>query len=158
MSRRRKSIHRSILPDPRFNSTLVTELVGVVLKKGKKTIAERIVYTALEELDKKVPGSESVMEKFDQCLENIKPHVEVKTRRVGGANYQVPIEVAPERAKALALRWLLTAARKRNEQNMALRLAAELVAAKNNDGGAVRKKIDTHKMAEANKAFAHFRW
>jgi small subunit ribosomal protein S7 len=158
MSRRRKSIHRSILPDPRYNSTLVTELVGVVLKEGKKTIAERIVYTALEELNKKVQGSESVMEKFEACLENIKPHVEVKTRRVGGANYQVPIEVAPDRAKALALRWLLTAARKRNEQNMALRLAAELVAAKNNDGGAVRKKIDTHKMAEANKAFAHFRW
>jgi len=136
----------------------VTELVGVVLKNGKKTIAERIVYTALEEMNKKLPGSESVMEKFDLCLENIKPHVEVKTRRVGGANYQVPIEVAPDRAKALALRWLLAAARKRNEQNMALRLAAELVAAKNNDGGAVRKKIDTHKMAEANKAFAHFRW
>jgi len=158
MSRRRKSIHRSILPDPRYNSSLVTELVGVVLKEGKKTIAERIVYTALEELDKKVQGSESVMEKFEACLENIKPHVEVKTRRVGGANYQVPIEVAPDRAKALALRWLLMAARKRNEQNMALRLAAELLAAKNNDGGAVRKKIDTHKMAEANKAFAHFRW
>ena len=158
MSRRRKSIHRSILPDPRFNSTLVTELVGVVLKKGKKTIAERIVYTALEEMNKKISGSESVMEKFDQCLENVKPQVEVKTRRVGGANYQVPIEVAPDRAKALALRWLLTAARKRNEQNMALRLAAELVAAKNSEGGAVRKKIDTHKMAEANKAFAHFRW
>lgn len=158
MSRRRKSIHRNILPDPRFQSTLVTELVGVVLKEGKKTIAERIVYTALEELDKKVQGSETVMEKFDACLENIKPHVEVKTRRVGGANYQVPIEVAPDRAKALALRWLLNAARKRNEQNMALRLAAELVAAKNNEGGAVRKKIDTHKMAEANKAFAHFRW
>lgn len=158
MSRRRKSIHRSILPDPRYNSPLVTELVGVVLKEGKKTIAERIVYTALEEMSKKVPGSESVMEKFDLCLENIKPQVEVKTRRVGGANYQVPIEVAPDRAKALALRWLLSAARKRNEQNMALRLAAELVAAKNNDGGAVRKKIETHKMAEANKAFAHFRW
>ncbi|MCL2100391.1 MAG: 30S ribosomal protein S7 [Fibromonadales bacterium] len=158
MSRRRKSIHRSILPDPRYNSTLITELVGVVLKKGKKTIAERIVYTALEELNKKVQGSETVMEKFEQCLENIKPQVEVKTRRVGGANYQVPIEVAPERAKALALRWLLTAARKRNEQNMALRLAAELVASKNNEGGAVRKKIETHKMAEANKAFAHFRW
>jgi len=158
MSRRRKSIHRSILPDPRYNSTLVTELVGVVLKEGKKTIAERIVYTALDELNKKVQGSESVMEKFEACLENIKPHVEVKTRRVGGANYQVPIEVAPDRAKALALRWLLMAARKRNEQNMALRLAAELLAAKNNDGGAVRKKIDTHKMAEANKAFAHFRW
>ena len=158
MSRRRKSIHRSILPDPRFNSTLITELVGVVLKEGKKTIAERIVYTALEEMNKKIPGSESIMEKFDLCLENIKPHVEVKTRRVGGANYQVPIEVAPDRAKALALRWLLSAARKRNEQNMAYRLAAELVAAKNNDGGAVRKKVETHKMAEANKAFAHFRW
>jgi small subunit ribosomal protein S7 len=158
MSRRRKSIHRSILPDPRFNSTLITELVGVVLKEGKKTIAERIVYTALDEMNKKISGSESVMEKFNLCLENIKPHVEVKTRRVGGANYQVPIEVAPDRAKALALRWLLMAARKRNEQNMALRLAAELVAAKNNEGGAVRKKIDTHKMAEANKAFAHFRW
>jgi len=158
MSRRRKSIHRSILPDPRFNSTLITELVGVVLKEGKKTIAERIVYTALDEMNKKVSGSESIMEKFNLCLENIKPHVEVKTRRVGGANYQVPIEVAPDRAKALALRWLLMAARKRNEQNMALRLAAELVAAKNNEGGAVRKKIDTHKMAEANKAFAHFRW
>ena len=158
MSRRRKSIHRNILPDPRFQSTLVTELVGVVLKEGKKTIAERIVYTALEELDKKVKEGETVMEKFEACLENIKPHVEVKTRRVGGANYQVPIEVAPDRAKALALRWLLNAARKRNEQNMALRLAAELVAAKNNEGGAVRKKIDTHKMAEANKAFAHFRW
>ncbi|MDR2554753.1 MAG: 30S ribosomal protein S7 [Fibromonadaceae bacterium] len=158
MSRRRKSIHRSILPDPRFNSTLITELVGVVLKEGKKTIAERIVYTALEEMNKKISGSESIMDKFHLCLENIKPHVEVKTRRVGGANYQVPIEVAPDRAKALALRWLLMAARKRNEQNMALRLAAELVAAKNNEGGAVRKKIDTHKMAEANKAFAHFRW
>jgi small subunit ribosomal protein S7 len=158
MSRRRKSIHRNILPDPRFQSTLITELVGVVLKEGKKTIAERIVYTALEELDKKVKEGETIMEKFEACLENIKPHVEVKTRRVGGANYQVPIEVAPDRAKALALRWLLNAARKRNEQNMALRLAAELVAAKNNEGGAVRKKIDTHKMAEANKAFAHFRW
>ncbi|MDR0517855.1 MAG: 30S ribosomal protein S7 [Fibromonadaceae bacterium] len=158
MSRRRKSIHRSILPDPRYNSTLVTELVGVVLKEGKKTVAERIVYAALEEMGRKVPGPESVIEKFDLCLENIKPHVEVKTRRVGGANYQVPIEVAPDRAKALALRWLLSAARKRNEQNMALRLAAELVAAKNNDGGAVRKKVETHKMADANKAFAHFRW
>ena len=158
MSRRRKSIHRSILPDPRYNSTLVTELVGVVLKSGKKTIAERIVYTALEEMNKKIQGSEPVMEKFDACIENVKPQVEVKTRRIGGANYQVPIEVAPDRAKALALRWLLAAARKRNEQNMALRLAAELVAAKNSEGGAVRKKIETHKMAEANKAFAHFRW
>lgn len=158
MSRRRKALRRSILPDPRYKSTLVTELVGVVLKQGKKTIAEQIVYSALEELDKKVEGKESVMEKLDICLDNIKPRLEVKTRRVGGANYQVPIEVAPDRAKALALRWLLDASRKRSEPNMATRLAAELIAAKNNEGNAVRKKIDTHKMAEANKAFAHFRW
>ena len=158
MSRRRKALRRSILPDPRYKSTLVTELVGVVLKQGKKTIAEQIVYSALEELDKKVEGKETVMEKLDICLDNIKPRLEVKTRRVGGANYQVPIEVAPDRAKALALRWLLDAARKRSEPNMATRLAAELVSAKNNEGNAVRKKIDTHKMAEANKAFAHFHW
>ncbi|MBO4830446.1 MAG: 30S ribosomal protein S7 [Fibrobacter sp.] len=158
MSRRRKALHRSILPDPRFHSTLVTELVGVVLKQGKKTIAEQIVYTALEQLDKKVEGKETPLEKFEICLENIKPRVEVKSRRVGGANYQVPMEVAPDRAKALALRWLLDAARNRNEPNMADRLAAELVAAKNGEGNAVRKKNDTHKMAEANKAFAHFRF
>jgi small subunit ribosomal protein S7 len=159
MSRRRKTLHRSILPDPRYKSTLVTELVGVVLKQGKKTIAERIVYTALEELDKKVQvEGATVMEKLDQSLDNIKPRLEVKTRRVGGANYQVPIEVAPDRAKALALRWLLSAARKRSEPNMALRLAAELQQARNNEGAAVRKKIDTHKMAEANKAFAHYKW
>ena len=158
MSRRRKALHRSILPDPRFHSTLVTELVGVVLKQGKKTIAEQIVYTALDMLDKKVEGKETPLEKFEFCLENIKPRVEVKSRRVGGANYQVPMEVAPDRAKALALRWLLDAARNRNEANMAERLAAELVAAKNSEGNAVRKKNDTHKMAEANKAFAHFRF
>ena len=158
MSRRRKALHRSILPDPRFKSTLVTELVGVVLKQGKKTIAEQIVYTALDMLDKKVEGKETPLEKFEMCLENIKPRVEVKSRRVGGANYQVPMEVAPDRAKALALRWLLDAARNRNEANMAERLAAELVAAKNSEGNAVRKKNDTHKMAEANKAFAHFRF
>jgi small subunit ribosomal protein S7 len=159
MSRRRKTLHRSILPDPRYKSTLVTELVGVVLKQGKKTIAERIVYTALEELDKKVQvDGATVMDKLDQSLDNIKPRLEVKTRRVGGANYQVPIEVAPDRAKALAIRWLLSAARKRTEPNMALRLAAELQQARNNEGAAVRKKIDTHKMAEANKAFAHFKW
>ena len=118
MSRRRKALHRSILPDPRFKSVLVTELVGVVLKQGKKTIAEQIVYTALDLLDKKVEGKETPLEKFEICLENIKPRVEVKSRRVGGANYQVPMEVAPDRAKALALRWLLDAARNRNEPNM----------------------------------------
>lgn len=158
MSRRRKALHRSILPDPRYKSTLVTELIGVVLKQGKKTIAERIVYTALADLDKKVEGKETPLEKFEVSLDNIKPRLEVKSRRVGGANYQVPMEVAPDRAKALALRWLLDAARKRTEPNMATRLAAELVAARNNDGNAVRKKNEVHKMAEANRAFAHFRW
>ena len=158
MSRRRKALHRSILPDPRYKSTLVTELVGVVLKEGKKTIAEQIVYTALDELSKKLECKESPLEKFEICLDNIKPRLEVKSRRVGGANYQVPMEVAPDRAKALALRWLLDAARKRTEPNMAIRLAAELVAARNGEGNAVRKKNDVHKMAEANRAFAHFRW
>ena len=158
MSRRRKTIHHNVLPDPRYKSQLVTELVGVVLKQGKKTIAEQIVYTALDELNKKVEGKETPLEKFEACLENIKPRLETKSRRVGGANYQVPMEVAPERAKALALRWLLDTARDRSEANMALRLAAELVAAKNNEGNAVRKKQDVHKMAEANRAFAHFRF
>ena len=158
MSRRRKALNRIILPDPRYKSTLVTELMGVVVKKGKKTVAEQIVYTALDELNKKVEGKESTLEKFEVCLDNIKPRLEVKSRRVGGANYQVPMEVAPDRAKALALRWLLDAARKRTESNMASRLAAELVAAKNGEGNAVRKKNEVHKMAEANRAFAHFRW
>ena len=158
MSRRRKALHRSILADPRYKSTLVTEVVDVVLKQGKKTIAEQIVYTALENLGQKLEGPETPLEKFELCLENIKPRLEVKSRRIGGANYQVPMEVAPDRAKALALRWLLDAARNRNEANMADRLAAELVAAKNGEGNAVRKKNDTHKMAEANKAFAHFRF
>jgi small subunit ribosomal protein S7 len=158
MSRRRRAIKRTILPDPRYKSPLITELVGVVLKEGKKTIAEKIVYTAIEELNTKIQGQESALEKFEVAMENIKPRLEVKSRRVGGSTYQVPMEIAPDRAKALALRWLLTAARKRNEPDMAMRLASELAQAFNNEGGAVRKKVDTHKMAEANKAFAHFRW
>jgi len=158
MSRRRKNIKRGVLPDPRYKSTLVTELVGVVLKQGKKTIAESIVYDALAMMDKKVDAKGTPVEKFENALENIKPRLEVKSRRVGGANYQVPIEVAPDRAKALALRWLLDSARKRSEPNMADRLCAELIQAINNEGNAVRKRQDTHKMAEANKAFASFRW
>ena len=158
MSRRRKTIHKHTIPDPRYHSVLITELIGVVLKQGKKTIAEQIVYTALDILNKKVEGEGSPLAKFEECLENIKPKLEVKSRRVGGANYQVPMEVAPDRAKALALRWLLDAARNRTEANMAERPAAELVSAKNNEGNAVRKKQDVHKMAEANRAFAHFRF
>lgn len=158
MSRRRRAIKRVILPDPRFKSKLITELVGVVLKEGKKTLAERIVYTALEKMDQKIEGKESTLEKFEIAIENIKPRLEVKSRRVGGSTYQVPIEVAPDRSKALALRWLLDAARKRSEDGMAQRLASELISAFNNEGNAIKKKVETHKMAEANKAFAHFRW
>jgi len=158
MSRRRRAIKRVILPDPRFKSKLITELVGVVLKEGKKTLAEKIVYTALEKMDQKIEGKESTLEKFEIAIENIKPRLEVKSRRVGGSTYQVPIEVAPDRSKALALRWLLDAARKRSEDGMAQRLASELISAFNNEGNAIKKKVETHKMAEANKAFAHFRW
>ena len=158
MSRRRKALHRSILPDPRFHSTLVTELVGVVLKQGKKTIAEQIVYTALDMLDKKVEGKETPLEKFELCLENIKPRVEVKSRRVGGANYQVPIDVAPERQVALAIRWITTYSQAKKGKPMMIALATELLDAFDNTGSSVKKKEDTHKMAEANKAFAHYRW
>ena len=158
MSRRRKALHRSILPDPRYKSTLVTELVGVVLKEGKKTIAEQIVYTALDELSKKLEGKESTLEKFEICLDNIKPRLEVKSRRVGGANYQVPIEVKPARAQALALRWLVNYARLRGGHSMSENLANEIIDASNGVGAACKKREDTHRMAEANKAFAHYRW
>jgi small subunit ribosomal protein S7 len=158
MSRRRKPQKRRVLPDPRFRSLLVTELVGVVLKQGEKNVAQSIVYTALEKMDKKIDNSESTLEKFESAIGNIRPHLEVKSRRVGGSTYQVPIEVDPARGRALALRWLVDAARKRSEENMAFKLASELAQAYNSEGNAVRKKVDTHKMADANKAFAHFRW
>ena len=158
MSRRRKALHRSILPDPRYKSTLVTELVGVVLKECKKTIAERIVYTALDELNKKMEGSETALEKFEKCLENIKPRLEVKTRRVGGATYQVPVEVSFDRQQTLAFRWLIDAANSRKGVPMAEALANELVDAYNNTGTVVKKREDVHKMAQSNRAFAHLRW
>ncbi len=158
MSRRSKSQLRAVLPDPKFNSTLVTEFIGVVLKDGKRTVAERIVYSAIDALDKKVESDEGPLCKFEHALENVKPQVEGKSRRIGGANYQVPLEVPARRQKAVASRWLVEAATKRSEHTMAQRLANELAAAYNNEGNAVRKKVETHKMAEANKAFAHFRW
>ena len=158
MSRRRKTIHHNVLPDPRYKSQLVTELVGVVLKQGKKTIAEQIVYTALDELNKKVEGKETPLEKFEACLENIKPRLETKSRRVGGANYQVPVEVRPVRRMALAMRWLKDSARKRSEKSMAQRLANELLEACEGRGGAMKKRDEVHRMAEANKAFSHFRF
>ena len=156
MSRRRKALHRSILPDPRFKSTLVTELVGVVLKQGKKTIAEQIVYTALDELDKKLEGKETALEKFELCLENIKPRVEVKSRRVGGANYQIPFPISGHRQLHFAFSWLVEAARAKSGMPYAKRLESEIVDAYNETGTAFKKKEDCHRMAEANRAFAHF--
>ncbi len=156
MSRRRKAEKRLVSPDYKFASVLVTKFINNMMLDGKRRIAENIFYTAVEKITKE-QGKDGV-EVFKKALENVKPQLEVKTRRVGGANYQVPIEVAPARSNALAMRWVLENSRKRSEQSMAERLAAELWQAFNNEGGSVRKKIETHKMADANKAFAHFRW
>lgn len=158
MSRRKKADRRRIYPDPRYSSTLLTQFMNVVISKGKKSVAENIVYTALKEFKKKVGGEDDELTLFKAALNNVKPTLEVKSRRVGGANYQVPIEVAPARRTALALRWLKDAAQGRNEKDMTRRLSAELIQALNNEGNAVKKRQDIHRMAESNKAFAHFRW
>ena len=158
MSRRKQADKRVVYPDPKYQSTLLTQFMSVILTQGKRSIAEEVVYSALEALKKKIGGEEDPLSLFKAALNNIKPTLEVKSRRVGGANYQVPVEVPHNRRTALALRWLKDAAIGRNEKDMATRLANELVQAYNNEGNAVRKKIETHKMAEANKAFAHFRW
>lgn len=158
MSRRKRADRRRSYGDPKFNSTLITQLMNVIISKGKKSTAEDIVYNALTELKKKVGGEDDELTIFKNALNNIKPALEVKSRRVGGANYQVPVEVPPSRRTALALRWLKEAAQNRNEKDMARRLAAELIQATNNEGGAVKKRQDIHRMAESNKAFAHFRW
>ncbi|MDB5159712.1 MAG: ribosomal protein [Mucilaginibacter sp.] len=158
MSRRKKADKRKIYGDPKFNSTLVTQFMNVVVSCGKRSIAEDVVYSALVEFKKKVGGEDDELTLFKNALNNIKPSLEVKSRRVGGANYQVPIEVAPARRTALALRWLKEAAQGRNEKDMSRRLSAELIQALNNEGNAVKKKQDIHRMAESNKAFAHFRW
>jgi len=158
MSRRKRADKRKIYGDPKFNSTLITQFMNVVVSKGKRSIAEDLVYSALGEFKKKIGGEEDELTLFKNALNNIKPSLEVKSRRVGGANYQVPIEVNPTRRTALALRWLKESAQGRNEKDMARRLSAELVQALNNEGNAVKKKQDIHRMAESNKAFAHFRW
>lgn len=147
---------REILPDPIFNSKLVTRFVNRLMYDGKKGPAETIFYNALNFLADKT--GEEAIKAFEKAIENVKPHVEVKSRRVGGANYQVPVEVRAERQSSLAIRWLITYARARGEKGMTNKLAAELLDAFNGRGGAVKKKEDTHRMAEANKAFAHFRW
>ncbi len=158
MSRRKKADKRQVYPDPRYNSTLITQFMNVVISRGKKSVAEDVVYTALQEFKKKIGGEEDELTLFKNALNNVKPTLEVKSRRVGGANYQVPIEVSPNRRTALALRWLKEAAQGRNEKDMTRRLSAELVQALNNEGNAVKKRQDIHRMAESNKAFAHFRW
>ena len=159
MSRRAAAPNRTILPDPKFNSDMLAKFMNVVMKAGKKSAAERILYGALERITEKTgkqgPESLSVL---SQALDNVKPAVEVKSRRVGGATYQVPVEVRASRRQTLAMRWVIEAARARTEKSMAFRIAHELMDAAENRGGAVRKREDTHRMAEANKAFAHYRW
>ncbi|MDN2664370.1 30S ribosomal protein S7 [Psychromonas sp. B3M02] len=156
MPRRRVVATRKVLPDPKFGSEILTKFVNVVMVDGKKSISEKIVYGALETAAEK--SSKDPMELFEVALENIRPSVEVKSRRVGGSTYQVPVEVRPSRRNALAMRWLVEASRKRGEKSMALRLAGELVDAADNKGSAVKKREDVHRMADANKAFAHYRW
>lgn len=156
MPRRRRIEPRKILPDPKFGSELLAKFINVLMVDGKKSTAEAIVYGALETLSQRT-GKEA-LEAFDAALENVRPTVEVKSRRVGGSTYQVPVEVRPARRNALAMRWVIEAARKRGDKSMALRLANELTDAADNKGSAVKKREDVHRMAEANKAFAHFRW
>ena len=156
MPRRREVPKRDILPDPKFGNQDLSKFVNVLMTAGKKSVAERILYGALEQIVKKT--SKDAIEVFNLALTNAKPQVEVKSRRVGGANYQVPVEVRPSRRMALAMRWLREAARKRGEKSMGMRLAAELIDASEGRGGAVKKREEVHRMAEANKAFAHYRW
>lgn len=156
MPRRRVIGQRKILPDPKFGSELLAKFVNILMVDGKKSTAESIVYSALETLAQRSGKSE--LEAFEVALENVRPTVEVKSRRVGGSTYQVPVEVRPVRRNALAMRWIVEAARKRGDKSMALRLANELSDAAENKGTAVKKREDVHRMAEANKAFAHYRW
>jgi len=154
--RRRKAPVREVMPDPIYNSLVVTKFINKVMFDGKKSTAEKIIYSAIDMIDSK--REESGIEIFNKALENVKPILEVKSRRVGGATYQVPVEVRPVRQQSLAMRWLVDAARKRNERTMGQRLANELMDAADQKGAAFKKKEDVYKMAEANKAFAHYRW
>jgi small subunit ribosomal protein S7 len=156
MSRRRVAQKRSILPDPKYGSETLAKFINVLMLDGKKSIAEKIVYGALDNIASK--GKGEPLEVFTKALENVRPVVEVKSRRVGGATYQVPVEVRSVRRTALAMRWVVDAARKRGEKSMSLRLANELMDAAESRGTAIKKREDTHRMAEANKAFAHYRW
>ena len=159
MSRRSQAPTRTILPDPKFNSVLLAKFMNMVMERGKKSVAERIVYGAIDRMAEKTNRPpEATLELLTQALDNVKPMVEVKSRRVGGATYQVPIEVRAQRRQTLAMRWVIEAASARSEKSMSQRLAFELLEAAENRGAAVRKREDTHRMADANKAFAHYRW
>ncbi len=156
MSRRHRAEKREIIPDPKFGDIVVTKFMNSVMRDGKKSVAERIVYGALETIEGKLKSDPLGV--FKQALDNVAPAIEVRSRRVGGATYQVPVEVRDERRQALAIRWIIQAARGRNDKTMVDRLSAELIDASNNRGNAVKKREDTHRMAEANRAFSHYRW
>ncbi len=156
MSRRHSAEKRQVLPDAKYGDRILTKFMNNLMLDGKKSVAERIVYGALDRVEEKL--KRAPVEVFHEALENIKPSVEVRSRRVGGATYQIPVEVRPERREALAIRWLISASRSRNENTMEERLAGELLDAANTRGSAVKKREDTHKMADANKAFSHYRW
>ena len=156
MSRRHSAEKREVDPDPKFNDIVITKFMNAVMNEGKKSVAERIVYGALDKMEARAKSDPVAM--FHAALENVMPAVEVRSRRVGGATYQVPVEVRTERRQALAIRWLIAAARARNENTMIDRLSGELLDAANNRGSAVKKREDTHKMADANRAFSHYRW
>ncbi len=157
MSRRRVAEKRGILPDPKYSDQVLAKFINMVMRSGKKSTAEKIVYGALDEMGNRSKGG-NPLELFNKALGNVRPVVEVKSRRVGGATYQIPVEVRSDRSVALAMRWLVDASKKRSEKNMGLRLAGELMDASENRGSAIKKREDTHKMAEANKAFSHYRW
>ena len=156
MSRRHRADKREILPDPKFANVVVTKFMNSIMYEGKKSVAESIVYGALETIEQKIKQNPVAV--FEQALDNVMPSVEVRSRRVGGATYQVPVEVRTSRRQALGIRWIIAAARERNERTMTERLSSELLDASNNRGNAVKKREDTHKMAEANRAFSHYRW
>ncbi len=156
MSRRHRAEKREILPDPKYGNVVVTKFMNSIMHAGKKSVAEQIVYGALDLIEDKT--KQSPVSVFEQALDNVMPAIEVRSRRVGGATYQVPVEVRTSRRQALGIRWLISAARDRNEKTMTERLSAELLDASNNRGNAVKKREDTHRMAEANRAFSHYRW
>jgi small subunit ribosomal protein S7 len=156
MSRRHRAERREILPDPKFGNLKVSRFMNSVMRQGKKSVAESIVYGALETIEQKIKQNPVAV--FEQALDNVMPSVEVRSRRVGGATYQVPVEVRPERRQTLAIRWIIDAAHERNEKTMVDKLSSELLDASNNRGNAVKKREDTHRMAEANRAFSHYRW